>query len=128
MIWIAAAQAALPAASWLTLPPTPGAGLCAGLRCASTATQELMEQYGAHRALLYNIGQGSRDTGVRYKDVAGMDEIKRDISEVMKMVLGDTRYQDMGARPPRVGSGQLARIHQLLSMNALNCRMWLGCT
>ena len=61
-----------------------------------------MEQYGRHRALLYNIGQSSRDTGVRYKDVAGVDEVKADITEVMKMVLGDTRYQEMGAHPPRV--------------------------
>ncbi|KAK9806474.1 hypothetical protein WJX73_000984 [Symbiochloris irregularis] len=65
------------------------------------AKQELMEQYGAHRAMLYNIGQSSKDTGVRYKDVAGVDEVKADITEVMKMVLGDTRYQDMGAKPPR---------------------------
>lgn len=61
-----------------------------------------MEQYGAHRAMLYNIGQSSKDTGVRYKDVAGVDEVKADITEIMKMVLGDTRYLDMGAKPPRV--------------------------
>lgn len=59
--------------------------------------------------MLYNIGQSSKDTGVRYKDVAGVDDIKADITEVMKMVLGDTTYQDMGARPPRVSACRFQR-------------------
>lgn len=80
-------------------------GLCSMLITSKCpAAQELMEQYGAHKALLYNIGQSSRDTGVRYKDVAGIDNVKADIAEVMKMVLGDQSYRQMGARPPRVST------------------------
>ena len=48
------------------------------------------------------MGVERRDTGVRYEDVAGIDSVKADIEEVMKMVLGDDNYRAMGARPPRV--------------------------
>ncbi len=43
-----------------------------------------------------------QDTGVRFEDVAGIDDVKADIEEVMKMILGDAEYRAMGARPPRV--------------------------
>ena len=48
------------------------------------------------------MGVERRDTGVRFEDVAGIDDVKADIEEVMKMILGDAEYRAMGARPPRV--------------------------
>lgn len=42
-----------------------------------------------------------RDTGVRYKDVAGIEGIKTDIQEVLDILLGKEEYVTMGARPFR---------------------------
>ncbi len=64
--------------------------------------QELAEEFGRHRAKEFNVGVERKDTGVRYEDVAGIDSIKADIEEVMKMILGAEEYQAMGARAPRV--------------------------
>ena len=64
--------------------------------------QELAEEYGRHRAMAFNVGVTRKDTGVRYKDVAGIDHIRADIEMTMSMVLGDERYKAIGARPPRV--------------------------
>ena len=64
--------------------------------------QELAEEFGRHRAREFNVGVERRDTGVRFEDVAGIDDVKADIEEVMKMILGDAEYRAMGARPPRV--------------------------
>ena len=66
--------------------------------------QELAEEFGRHRAREFNVGVERRDTGVRFEDVAGIDDVKADIEEVMKMILGDAEYRAMGARPPRVCS------------------------
>ena len=65
------------------------------------------------------MGVERRDTGVRFEDVAGIDDVKADIEEVMKMILGDAEYRAMGARPPRVcqfssGRSALACPHTLL--------------
>ena len=59
----------------------------------------MMEEYGKHKATMFNVGDGKsrKDTGVRYSDVAGLDTIKRDIEETMKMVMHDPKYHDMGA-------------------------------
>ncbi len=48
------------------------------------------------------MGVERKDTGVRYEDVAGIDSVKADIEEVMRMILGAEEYQAMGARAPRV--------------------------
>ena len=64
--------------------------------------QELAEEFGRHRAREFNVGVERRDTGVRFEDVAGIDDVKADIEEVMKMILGDAEYRAMGARAPRV--------------------------
>ena len=64
--------------------------------------QELAEEYGRHRAMAFNVGVTRKDTGVRYKDVAGIDHIRADIEMTMSMVLGDERYKAIGAKPPRV--------------------------
>ena len=76
--------------------------------------QELAEEFGRHRAREFNVGVERRDTGVRFEDVAGIDDVKADIEEVMKMILGDAEYRAMGARPPRVR--QILRGPQRLSM------------
>ena len=72
--------------------------------------QKLIEKFGSHKAVLFNIGQGKRDTGVRYEDVAGLDDIKADIEDVMRMVLGDDSFIAIGAKPPRVSAGSRSRI------------------
>eukprot|EP00884_Botryococcus_braunii_P006727 jgi/Botrbrau1/16055/Bobra.7_2s0029.1 len=63
--------------------------------------QELAEEYGRHRAREFNVGKDRRDTGVRYDDVAGIDNVMKDIKEVMSMVMGDPRYDEIGAHPYR---------------------------
>ena len=66
--------------------------------------QEMADEYGRHRAAEFNVGQGGnrRDTGVRYADVAGIDAVKSDIEETMRMILGSPEFDAIGARPPRV--------------------------
>lgn len=66
--------------------------------------QEMADEYGRHRAAEFNVGSGGnrRDTGVRYADVAGIDSVKSDIEETMRMILGSPEFDAIGARPPRV--------------------------
>ena len=66
--------------------------------------QEMADEYGRHRATEFNVGkEGSRrDTGVRYADVAGIDSVKSDIEETMRMILGNPEFDAIGAKPPRV--------------------------
>ncbi|KAL3137049.1 hypothetical protein ABBQ32_006634 [Trebouxia sp. C0010 RCD-2024] len=65
--------------------------------------QEMADEYGKSRAQEFNVGVGGnrKDTGVRYADVAGIDSVKFDIEETMRMILGDAEYDAIGARPPR---------------------------
>jgi cell division protease FtsH len=77
--------------------------------------QELAEEFGKHRAREFNMGVERRDTGVRYEDVAGIDNIKDDIEEVMKMILGDEEYRAIGARPPRVSTSRML-MHACMAM------------
>lgn len=42
-----------------------------------------------------------RDTGVRFKDIAGLDHIVVEMKEVVKMLLGDPLYKKVGAKVPR---------------------------
>lgn len=73
--------------------------------------QEMADEYGKSRAQEFNVGVGGdrKDTGVRYADVAGIDTVKSDIEETMRMILGDAEYDAIGARPPRV-SLQLSKL------------------
>lgn len=43
----------------------------------------------------------TRKTGVSFDDVAGIDEVKADIEEVLTMMMGDQKYAGMGAKMPR---------------------------
>lgn len=67
---------------------------------------EMADEYGKSRATEFNVGVGGnrKDTGVRYADVAGIDTIKSDIEETMRMVLGAPEFDAIGAKPPRVQS------------------------
>ena len=67
---------------------------------------ELMKQYARPRAVEFNIGEGEErnDTGVRFEDVAGIDKVKSNIIEVIKIMRGDKEYKRMGAKPPKVPS------------------------
>lgn len=50
-----------------------------------------------------------RETGVRYSDVAGIDNIKTEIQEVIDILLGKEEYIAMGAKPFRVSVGGVWR-------------------
>eukprot|EP00210_Caulerpa_lentillifera_P009379 g8941.t1 len=65
--------------------------------------QELAEQYARPRMIEFNVGddENRNDTGVRFADVAGVDNIVSDILEVLKMMRGDERYRNIGAKPPK---------------------------
>ena len=67
---------------------------------------EMADEYGKSRATEFNVGSGGtrKDTGVRYADVAGIDTVKADIEETMRMILGAPEFDAIGARPPRVQS------------------------
>ena len=67
---------------------------------------EMADEYGKSRATEFNVGTGGsrKDTGVRYADVAGIDTVKADIEETMRMILGAPEFDAIGARPPRVQS------------------------
>lgn len=71
--------------------------------------QEMADEYGKSRAQEFNVGVGGnrKDTGVRYADVAGIDSVKSDIEETMRMILGDAEYDAIGAKPPRVQSSSV---------------------
>ena len=45
---------------------------------------------------------GSKGTGVRYADVAGVDHAMSIITETVEQLTGDTTYQQIGAKPARV--------------------------
>ncbi len=47
-----------------------------------------------------------KDTGVRFADIAGMDDIVYEMREVVKMMLGDSVYKRVGAKAPRVSGAQ----------------------
>ena len=97
-------------ASWRT-QLVPILGLIA-LRYAAAATawvlrklgkeekdeiQEMMREIGAHRAIEYNVSaDGGRDTGVRYKDVAGVEHILAVVQEMLGMLIGDDRQGRWG--------------------------------
>lgn len=64
---------------------------------------KLAEEYARPRAVEFNVGDGPvrNDTGIRFEDVAGIDKVKSDIIEVIKMMRGDKKYETMGAKCPR---------------------------
>lgn len=49
-------------------------------------------------------GKPAASTGVSYKDVAGIDNVLKDIDEVMAMLLGSEQYTAAGAKAPKVGN------------------------
>jgi len=64
---------------------------------------ELAEQYTRPRAIEFNVGEGEErnDTGVRFEDVAGIDRVKSNVIEVLKIMRGDERYKRIGAKAPK---------------------------
>lgn len=66
--------------------------------------EEMAEQLGAHRAKEYNVerkGGKKMDTGIRYSDVAGIDNVKQEIVELLDLLLGEKHYVEVGAKPIR---------------------------
>lgn len=59
--------------------------------------QEAMEKMERSTATAYNLRKGllkgKKDTtGVEFKDVAGVDKIKGEVEDIIKMMLGDQRF------------------------------------
>ncbi len=46
---------------------------------------------------------GSKGTGVKYADVAGVDHAMSIITETVQQLGGDMSYEKLGAKPARVG-------------------------
>lgn len=71
--------------------------------------EEQAEKLTASRAKEFNVDakdpktkKVSRlDTGVRFSDVAGIDSVKSDILDVLSMMKGENKWNEMGAKMPR---------------------------
>ena len=58
-----------------------------------------------HRATEFNVpGKHGRrnDTGVRFADVAGIQDMKDDMIATLRTLLGAEDYKRLGCNPPRV--------------------------
>ena len=55
-------------------------------------------QFGRSRARLHKEGSGTK---VTYEDVAGLDEEKEELSEVVDFLKNPTKYNELGARIPK---------------------------
>ena len=64
----------------------------------------MIDEYSKFRGTLYNVQGGKSGTGVSFSDVAGVEHAMGLVEETIEMLLGDERYQDMGAKAPRVRS------------------------
>ena len=62
----------------------------------------MIDEYSKFKGTLYNVEGGKSGTGVRYEDVAGIEHAMELVEESIEMLLGDSRYRTMGAKPPRV--------------------------
>lgn len=71
------------------------------LRIASV-WQEVIDEYSRFKGTLYNVEGGSKGTGVRYEDVAGVEHAMSIITETVEQLVGETSYERLGARPARV--------------------------
>ena len=70
--------------------------------------QEIADQYSKSPAKVFNVkGSGGQSnpekkgTGVTFADVAGIDRVRDDITEVLEMMMGGQRFGEMGAKMPR---------------------------
>ena len=63
--------------------------------------EQLSQDMGKSIARAYNVGKGGKGTGVKFADVAGIDHVKGDIKDILTLLLGDQRYQEIGAKVPR---------------------------
>ena len=55
---------------------------------------------------IFNIGKScakmfNKDTDVKFKDVAGMDEVKEEITEFVSLLKNPSKYERLGAKIPR---------------------------
>lgn len=64
--------------------------------------QEVIDEYSRFKGTLYNVEGGSKGTGVKYADVAGVDHAMSIITETVEQLSGDTSYERIGAKPARV--------------------------
>ena len=81
------------------------------------AIYALRLQYGRARAKAFNVGDSQRQTGVRFADVAGIDDIKAEVKVVMEMLLDAPEYREIGAKPFRV-RGRCTCAHQRYAVRA----------
>lgn len=66
--------------------------------------QDMIDEYSKFKGTLYNVEGGKTGTGVRFQDVAGVEKAMELVEETIEMLVGDSRYQGIGAKAPRVRS------------------------
>jgi len=64
--------------------------------------QEMVDEYSKFKGTLYNVEGGSKGTGVRYEDVAGVEHAMDVIKNTVEILVGGEEYRAMGAKPARV--------------------------
>lgn len=82
-------------------------------------------RFSTRRATEFNVpGKHGRrnDTGVRFSDVAGIQEMKDDMIATLRTLMGAEEYKRLGCNPPRVSIytvSQLRRVFALLSCGCM---------
>lgn len=86
----------------------------------------MIDEYSKFRGTLYNVQGGKSGTGVSFSDVAGVEHAMELVEETIEMLLGDERYQEMGAKAPRVCHELTATVLALLDKGAFLFFWWIG--
>ena len=71
------------------------------LKSRLSEKEQLAEDMGKSIAKAFNVGKDKKGTGVKFSDVAGIDHVKDDIKDILTLLLGDNKFQEMGAHVPR---------------------------
>jgi cell division protease FtsH len=88
---------------WLSLTLTVGLGLLAALLLGRWLVQRVQGPSGGVLSFGKSRGKvaGEKDVTVRFDDVAGVDEAKRELLEVVEFLRDAERFKRVGARIPR---------------------------
>ena len=87
-------------------------------------SRKMMEKMGGGNSMMFNMGKSNAKVyvksaeGIRFSDVAGEDEAKENLTEVVNYLHDPSKYQEIGASmpkgillvgPPRTGKTMLAK-------------------
>ena len=70
-------------------------------------TKQMMKKAGGGNSMMFNMGNGSAKvyvkstTGIRFADVAGEDEAKENLSEIVDYLHNPEKYTEIGAKMPK---------------------------